>query len=453
MIFITGHAGTGKTRLLLERVAFYAPTIVKAEHQRILALTFMHGSRQKLEENLTSHSVCKEFKRTVMTIDGFALKLVNQYWASLGYKHPVAASADCAIGPRYLHRKTYLSFDDVVTQAAHLLTFPAIRIGVMNSHPLVLIDEFQDCIGPRLEFVKALVRCAKLLVAADPFQYLAAEADECPATAWLAEAGNTITEAHELQRIWRTDDQSILNAAEALRKNRLTTLPCIPVFTGTPPMLAAKIIQRLLGWYGPKWTGTTAIISPSASGTVDSVLAAMTRQLEEKKIKWIRWSKQITSQEEARRLCSELGLTPNEKSVKPDQAIEARLHDIKERARKYAKLRGLSVCDDELLKSFVERAVSASRAYNVLGAKLIATTVHGAKNRDFDNVFVIWPYNLPPSLERRRRLLYNAVTRARKNCIVLDVRIKKGTVHDPVIALLGTSQPVFPPKARAAKRS
>jgi superfamily I DNA/RNA helicase len=453
MIFITGHAGTGKTRLLLERAAVHAPELVNTDQHRILALSFMHGSRQKLEDNLASHSECKRFRRAVMTIDSFALKLVNQYRTSLGYYHPVAASAACDVGPRYQHKRTYLNFDAVVADATRLLEFSAIRAGVANSYPLVLIDEFQDCVGVRLEFVKALVRCAKVLLAADPFQFLDLRGDECPATSWVAGDGNSLTEVHELKKVWRTDDQSILNAAEALRQNRLAAFPSIPVLSGAPPMLANKIIQRLLGWYGPRWTGTTAIISPSLGGSVDSVLESMKTQLERKGIKAIRWRKHITSEEEAKRLLSELALEPRQSSSKGDDLLTARLQDIKASASRYARLRGLGNADDELLKTFVDKAVSASRAYNVSGAKLTISTVHGAKNRDFDNVFIVWPYKLPPSIELRRRLLYNAVTRAKKNCIVFDTRIKKGTTPCPVIALLGASQPIFLPKPKAGKKT
>ena len=48
-----------------------------------------------------------------------------------------------------------------------------------------------------------------------------------------------------------------------------------------------------------------------------------------------------------------------------------------------------------------------------------AMTVHGAKNREFDNVIVLWPAAVGGSDDQKRRLLYNAVTRAKERCIVL----------------------------------
>jgi hypothetical protein len=52
-------------------------------------------------------------------------------------------------------------------------------------------------------------------------------------------------------------------------------------------------------------------------------------------------------------------------------------------------------------------------------SRLIAMTIHQAKNREFDNVVVIWPFATPVSDDQRRRLLYNAVTRAKLSCVIL----------------------------------
>jgi DNA helicase IV len=46
-------------------------------------------------------------------------------------------------------------------------------------------------------------------------------------------------------------------------------------------------------------------------------------------------------------------------------------------------------------------------------------TVQQAKNREFEHVVVIWPYTISDDDEQKRRLLYNAVTRAQRSCLVL----------------------------------
>ena len=57
-------------------------------------------------------------------------------------------------------------------------------------------------------------------------------------------------------------------------------------------------------------------------------------------------------------------------------------------------------------------------------------TVHGAKNREFDNVVVLWPVAIVGSADQKRRLLYNAVTRAKVRCLVL-VQAKASLTQAP----------------------
>ena len=48
-----------------------------------------------------------------------------------------------------------------------------------------------------------------------------------------------------------------------------------------------------------------------------------------------------------------------------------------------------------------------------------AMTIHQAKNREFDSVIVLWPYEVAGTTERKRRLLYNAITRAKSRVLVV----------------------------------
>ena len=60
------------------------------------------------------------------------------------------------------------------------------------------------------------------------------------------------------------------------------------------------------------------------------------------------------------------------------------------------------------------------RSYRRLPAPGVrALTVHQAKNREFDSVIVLWPYEVQGSDARLRRLLYNAITRARRAAVVI----------------------------------
>ena len=46
-------------------------------------------------------------------------------------------------------------------------------------------------------------------------------------------------------------------------------------------------------------------------------------------------------------------------------------------------------------------------------------TIHQAKNREFHSVIVLWPYEIAGAIERQRRLLYNAITRAKDRVLVV----------------------------------
>jgi ATP-dependent exoDNAse (exonuclease V) alpha subunit len=72
------------------------------------------------------------------------------------------------------------------------------------------------------------------------------------------------------------------------------------------------------------------------------------------------------------------------------------------------------------IEGVILRYVTLRRQYGGEGShRYKAMTVHQAKNREFDGVVVLWPFQVPADAEQRRRLLYNAVTRARRWCTVI----------------------------------
>ena len=75
------------------------------------------------------------------------------------------------------------------------------------------------------------------------------------------------------------------------------------------------------------------------------------------------------------------------------------------------------------------------------------------KNREFENVVIVWPYGVTGSAEKQRRLLYNAITRAKNNCIVLDLRKASDVKNDKaVLRLLGNANSrYFLPSRKARK--
>jgi hypothetical protein len=72
------------------------------------------------------------------------------------------------------------------------------------------------------------------------------------------------------------------------------------------------------------------------------------------------------------------------------------------------------------LRAVVKEAVHQGRLWARCDERrLAAMTIHQAKNREFDRVIVLWPYEVSGNDERKRRLAYNAITRARHEALVI----------------------------------
>ena len=163
-------------------------------HQRVLALTFMHGSRRRLDQRLSSIAALRG-RYACMTIDSLADQLVAQ-WKSL-----------CA---HYgLHPE---GFEETVACAATLLEDPLVANWLACSFPVVLVDEGQELTPARLRFVKALPAYVTLFIAADEFQCLSEEIDPAPFRDWFSTGRIT-----PLQQVRRTNQQGLLNGAINLR--------------------------------------------------------------------------------------------------------------------------------------------------------------------------------------------------------------------------------------------
>jgi superfamily I DNA/RNA helicase len=70
----------------------------------------------------------------------------------------------------------------------------------------------------------------------------------------------------------------------------------------------------------------------------------------------------------------------------------------------------------------------------------VMTTIHSAKNQEWQNVVVLWSkahFKAGTPIELKRRLLYNAVTRARLNCVIIADGPAHAWADDPVLSLFG----------------
>lgn len=453
-----GRAGTGKTTWLMAKANECAPRLVTADHQRMLVITRMHGARRRLEHKLKD--ACGGIPYSVATIDGFALSIVNRWRTVLGQTKPVVAvpgDVDFVDGVLGVEA----DFARIASNAARLLQSPTIGGVIGATYPLILVDEFQDCHGPLLTFVAALSKHGSVLLAADDFQLLDSSVTGCPAVEWArTQETNGAGTIEELSICHRTSVTGILDAAQCLRENTPSTGRTISIVSCPSHGPAAwRIIERLLCCApADRWTGTCALICPSHDPVSGRVLESCATQLRKRNLAPMRWQVECSAEEERSRTAASIGLTAAASDSDagwqtPSGQLEGVATNVLNRVQRFARLRGIDPIPRRLVDRHVDTVVHEQRAYWSPSSNRTVTTVHGAKNREFDNVFVLWPYRIPSDVALQRRLLYNAITRSRQNCMVLVHGDENRARNDPVLALLGPPEPAFRPNRAVTKRT
>lgn len=442
---ITGYAGTGKTTLAMRLVEERVKAEPALENQTVLGMSFMHGARRRLDQKLAE--VCGDFPYRATTIDAFALSILNRWRMSTGVSKlfsPKTGDGDPVEGLF----EVYASFEWIRRAAAELLSKPTVGRCVGISFPLVVVDEFQDCQGHQLEIMKALANHTQLLLAADDFQLLNPIGSTCSAVEWvlgLEQDGKAIVE--DLKTPRRTTNQAILKAARCLRDKCASSITTVPVIycPSSPP--AASWIIRNIAMPPFRWKGTCAVISPTLDSFVRKSLESCNSQLAKKNLTTIHFHSETSQENEIKALCKAVGIsTGSSKDWTPQDADASPLgQHVIDRVQHYCRLRGIKPISEQLVASFAERTLSTQRAFGHRSANRLVSTIHGAKNREFENVFVLWNLHTVGrwSEEEQRRLLYNAITRARSNCLVLVLGSEKEVQNNPALRLLGPPRPAF----------
>jgi superfamily I DNA/RNA helicase len=453
IIAVLGQAGTGKTTWLMRQASELAPRFLTAEHHALLAITRMHGSRRRLQMKLLE--ICPSIPCAVTTIDGFALSLLNRWRRSLGYVRPIQPVdgetdfSDTIFG-------TEAGFPHILNASTRLFGSETVKAIIRETYPLVMIDEFQDCHGPLLDFIKALSMCSVLIVAADDFQLLEGGVSGCPAVEWLrATEDGACTQCTQLTTCHRTSVKNILDAARCLRENIPATGETIPVFCCPNHGLAAfKIIEAMV-YNARDWQGSTALICPSHDEFLQQVLASCDSQLQKKNRRPISWFHECAAREEREQLHDCLGLGNQDSYAKgwtaPTGDMVPAAAQVVARTQRFSRLRGIQDIPHDVVARHVDTVVHERRAYCGHSPKRIVTTVHGAKNREFDNVIILWPYKVPSDSEQKRRLLYNAITRSKLNCMLLVRGNLQRVKNDPVLSLLGPAKDAISSARRRKK--
>ena len=168
-----GPAGVGKTFQLMRAQGDTLMQSPLADGARVLALTFMHGSRRRLDDKLRLVNGLRG-RYSCMTIDRFAWELCVR-WRSLRRA-------------RGLPELSEDQYEDTCDAAGALLEIDDVRRWVSHAFPHVVVDEAQDLTPQRLRILRALEPMVDMLVAADEFQCLSPQLRPNPAMQWL-EAG------------------------------------------------------------------------------------------------------------------------------------------------------------------------------------------------------------------------------------------------------------------------
>jgi superfamily I DNA/RNA helicase len=407
--FFEGPAGSGKTTRLCETLARRLAQHPLLPDQQILALTKMHGSRRRMQSRLDGlPGLRRRFMCT--TVDSFAWHLVRR-WRTLGR----------AQGWNDLPETDYR---EVCRRAGALLGFGMVRSWITRAFPVVVIDEMQDSKGGQLEIVRCLSESASCLAAADDFQDLDASAQN-EAVAW-ARANGTIT---PLTQNHRTEALGLLKAAAALRDGKSVPIKGegFRILGASNVNVGASFVSKNLTWWAA--TKDIAIITPVGSDA-SAFVRDLLRRVERGSIgspptgpHRVPW--EVSQEDECQLFLGGLGLPD-------DHTVEVRAEDLTLSAD-HSAVKGLRLWIEH------QRSVSGrtcfavgeidkqaraihhrTRAFRrIRDGGVRAMTIHQAKNREFDSVIVLWPYQVVGSDDRKRRLLYNAITRAKRQALVV----------------------------------
>lgn len=426
--FFEGAAGTGKTHSLVERAARLVEEGVLEEERRLLALTFMNGSRRRLEARLTENPTFRR-RFACQTFDVFA--------------RTVSSRRISMLTPELKHEAEALGeFDGPCFLAAKLLGHEPVRQWVARTYPLILVDEAQDLDPHRLQILKELSEACRILAAADGFQCLHDGRDTTDLISWLENAGETT----RLTKPRRTNQQGLLDAALAVREARnikdvLTerSFQNRTSWTGTGFRLleapATQANSGLLAWNisneFSRRQGNCAVLTPDGNNRIihSALETVRTRSYKRKKDNKdfgpypIEWERHDTAS--AEELLDGVEI-PEMASFEDFTLILAplRAHPcISQTIGRLDRLRrttGQVEFQKPDVESFVRDAVrNQARLGYRKENKRTAMTIQRAKNREFQNVIFLWPHTATGSEEHLRRILYNGITRAMSHCTMI----------------------------------
>lgn len=402
---VEGAAGCGKTFRLMEALGEALAAMPLQEGQRVLALTFMHGARRRLNERLRGVPGLRG-RFECVTIDSFAWRFLRR-WRGL--------AISLCVQP--LREDQY---DAQCAAAGALLERPEVRGWAAASFPIVLVDEAQDLKPQRLRIICALAHSASTLIAADEFQCLDAALRPNPLVAWLREA----CKPEVLTQVRRTNVPALLTAATTIRGGAAAVEgPGFKIMPTKSVPMAAAFLTNAIAW---RRGGDVAIITPSLRGNfAKDVVARVSQQTCGKQGNGpysVRWDRSEDVEVEA--LVDNLALNDQVTLADALTALDrlprsGAIRETRVWVQHQARAAGKTTFGRAEIETVIARQVAVQRQrYGADKYDLTAMTVQQAKNRDFDGVVVLWPFQVGGDAEHKRRLLYNAITRARRWCAI-----------------------------------
>lgn len=403
---VEGAAGCGKTYRLMEMLAETLDEQPLIEGQRVLALTFMHGARRRLSDRLRALEGLRG-RAECCTVDAFAWRIYRR-WRGLASALGIPVTAEG-------------QYDAVCDLAGLLLEQPQVCSWVAASFPIVLVDEGQDLKPERLRMLVALSGATRTLVAADEFQCLDQALRPSPLVMWL----QNVAQLETLVQVRRTNVGGLLAAATAIRNGMAPAngqgFRILQPGTGIP--LAATLLANAIAW---RQGGNVAVITPSLQGGFAQSVVSRVGQgpcgQQGNGPYSIQW--EGTDRDETQAIVGSLELAAHASSAATLAALRllptcGPVRATITWAENQIHALGRTHFDRAEIETMIARNVSLRRQHGGAAHLFAAMTVQQAKNREFDGVVVIWPYQVGGDVEHKRRLLYNAVTRAKRWCNVI----------------------------------
>ena len=439
--YFEGPAGCGKTYQLVETLKAFLNHRPLKEGEAVLGLTYMHGSRRRMHGRLTQIEAHKG-RLLVCTVDSFARQVVFR-WRTLAR----------AIEPQ-LDLRAAPDFASICRVAAVLMGKDCVSRWLRVRYPVIVADELQDCKGDHLCMIQALESCGHVIAAADEFQDLRSTGANA-AVEWLHESSgkrNTMTGNR------RTTNNGLLAASQRLRSSH----DCGEVLkSNLSQALNANVgaggAARALYYNGSRNAVILTPTGPTKSRFVRDVAARLmlktiTPAGVNKPVGPFRviWESNVDDEKAA--LLSVLGNPSQDTSLdelgKTCSNKPGALQDVYLWAKKKHRVKGQRLFSASALGSAIDRILQSRRAFLPVSSTgtIRAMTINQAKNREFEGVIILWPFEVGGDLDSQRRRLYNALTRAQKWAVVI---VQDGPAKNLRLSVAPFSKPArLEPKVR-----